>query len=224
MQTLSEIIFENKCFCFTGVMAELPRKDAEKEVKFRNGLIATRMNTQVDYLVIGTVASLGWKFGDYGNKINEALALRDKFNSPIIISESDFYDGLSLSFPVKNYSNPEKILKISYEFWDIEEDVEIVKNCFTQIAKHFNFYIDIQNWHYNEFMIFNNSINSNIKELTIYNISLFNSFSQTDDLTELNQQIQSLLLPILKRPEKLKIIEFNEGTSKFSRFIKLMCL
>jgi hypothetical protein len=222
METISEIIFENKCFCFTGVMAELPRKEAETEVKLRNGLIATRMNAQVDYLVVGAVASLGWKFGDYGNKINDALALRDKFSSPMIISESDFYDGLSLSFPVKNHSSPEKMLKISYEFWDIEENVEVIRDCFTQLAEHFNFYIRVQEWHYNEFVMFNNSANANTEAVTIYNFSLFNSFYQKDNLTELNQQIESLLSPVLRRPEKLKSSEFNEGTSKFSRYVKLM--
>ena len=89
-QEATKLIFEGKTFCFTGRMAELSRSQSEKEVRSRAGLTQKTINNQLDYLVIGSIPSTGWKHGNYGRKIEKAQELIGQNLKLKLVSEDDF--------------------------------------------------------------------------------------------------------------------------------------
>jgi hypothetical protein len=123
----NQIIFKGKSFCFTGEMADIKRADAEKEVKIRGAYSSKGINRQLDYLVIGSFPNPAWKFGNYGNKINDATKLRRDTGKPLIINESEFIDALVETEPKYTGEVSEKLLFIRFSFHCKEED-EILNN------------------------------------------------------------------------------------------------
>ena len=69
--------FDGKVFCFTGTLLQLKRTQAERETRARGGVAVSDVNDRLDYLVVGSKASLGWKFGNYGTKIAAARELAE---------------------------------------------------------------------------------------------------------------------------------------------------
>jgi DNA ligase (NAD+) len=59
------ILFEGQAFCFTGELADLKRTQAEREVRSRGGLTTNSVTSHLDYLVIGSIPSPGWSYGNY---------------------------------------------------------------------------------------------------------------------------------------------------------------
>lgn len=121
MNEITNFIFTNKTFCFTGKLAELKRTQAEREVRSRSGLTIDSITPQLDYLVIGSIPSPAWKYGDFGSKIDHARELKIvQKNKPVFVPESYFMEALS-NFPVvENGEVDEKIIVYKYTF--IEED------------------------------------------------------------------------------------------------------
>jgi len=107
--------FNGKSFCFTGQLVDLKRSQAEREVRSRLGLSQKVISSHLDYLVIGSKPSLGWKHGDYGNKIEKARQLmKEKGCSLRLISEHDFIVALE-NIPSTNTGEiDEKILVVRY--------------------------------------------------------------------------------------------------------------
>ena len=96
MSDSREIKFSGRSFCFTGGMADLKRSAAERETRARGGLTTDAVNDRLDYLVIGSIPSHGWKHGDYGSKIEKARALRDSgAPRPSLVREREFLDALA---------------------------------------------------------------------------------------------------------------------------------
>ena len=125
---MNKITFKNKTFCFTGKFLDLERENAEELVKQRGGLIISeRVNKDLDYLVIGSKPSNGWKFGDFGNKINDALYLREEFQKPIFISEDIFLNNISDTEIINTELKPNKILFIRMQCKINEEDILLIK-------------------------------------------------------------------------------------------------
>ncbi len=110
------IVFDGKTFCFTGTMAELKRSHAEREVRGRLGLTQKVINSGLDYLVIGSIPSIGWKHGDFGNKIEKArLIIKDKYSKLKLVSEHDFMLALE-NVPSKDSGEiDEKLLVVRYK-------------------------------------------------------------------------------------------------------------
>lgn len=81
------VSFESKVFCFTGKFFCGSRKTCENEVQARGGDVHPTVSSDVDYLVIGLLASTDWKHSTFGNKIKTALARREKGRKIAIISE-----------------------------------------------------------------------------------------------------------------------------------------
>lgn len=112
---MHEIDFNNKTFCFTGKLAELKRTQAEREVRARNGLSQKVINENLDYLVIGSIPSSGWKHGSYGNKIEKARQLVGDGAKLKLIPENAFMVALENIVPSDSGDIDEKILICRYK-------------------------------------------------------------------------------------------------------------
>lgn len=83
------ITFHGKSFCFTGKLADLKRSAAERETRARGGLTTEIVNAHLDFLVIGSIPSVGWKHGSYGTKIEKARAIA-RNSGRLLASPSEF--------------------------------------------------------------------------------------------------------------------------------------
>jgi hypothetical protein len=86
--------FGGKSFCFTGALVSGPRKNAEALVAARGGKVRGNVTQDLDYLVIGVVASRDWKTTAFGNKILKAVEFKSKGRNVNIISEETFLAGI----------------------------------------------------------------------------------------------------------------------------------
>ena len=82
-----EVIFAGKLFVFTGKFEYGTRKACQQAVLDRGGRTGNTASHQNDYLVIGSSGSTHWKYGDYGQKIENAIIARRDYGAPAIISE-----------------------------------------------------------------------------------------------------------------------------------------
>ena len=78
---------ENKCFCFTGAFVSGNRKVIEESVIKKGAKTKSNVTKEVDYLVIGTIASRDWRFSSHGRKIEQAAKLKKKGHNITIITE-----------------------------------------------------------------------------------------------------------------------------------------
>ncbi len=143
------IVFRDKSFCFTGTLAELKRSDAEKEVRSREGLTSDIVNEHLDFLVIGSIPSPNWKFGDYGSKINKAKGLSKKGKLKII-PESLFMTALAAIPPTDSGEIDMKILVIKYTFLlrddDDDEAIPVIEKCLRQINDNEKCYVNVSTY------------------------------------------------------------------------------
>jgi len=123
------VTFENKSFCFTGGLAELKRTQAEREVRARKGFSQKVINKELDFLVLGSIPSPGWKHGDYGNKTHRALELINDGAKLKIISENDFMESLENYVPIGSGEINDKLLICRYKslFQNGELDIEALE-------------------------------------------------------------------------------------------------
>ncbi len=117
--------FKNKAICFTGKLAELTREQAEKECRARDGLSIKSINKELDYLVIGSIPSNGWKFGDYGNKIVKAKQVIELGAKLQMISEDEFMESLENHHVTNSGDINEKILICKFKALVINGDFDI---------------------------------------------------------------------------------------------------
>lgn len=87
-------------FCLTGIFAYGERGDCERLVTSMGGKVAKYpVLYEQCYVVVGTLASLEWSHGHYGNKIEAGLKCRSQGGPVKIITEDDWirwamaYDG-----------------------------------------------------------------------------------------------------------------------------------
>jgi hypothetical protein len=97
-------------------MLELKRTQAEREARSRGGLTSNVVNERLDYLVVGSIPSAGWKHGNYGTKIEKAKSLYRENRRPEIIPESDFMAALALCLPTGSGELDSKIVVCTYKF------------------------------------------------------------------------------------------------------------
>jgi hypothetical protein len=162
---VSTITFSGKSFCFTGNMAELKRTQAEREVRSRLGLSQKIVNPQLDYLVIGSIPSIGWKHGDYGNKIEKARQLlKDKNSKLKLVSEHDFILGLE-NIPVSDSGEiDEKLLVVRYTTFVSNGEFDL-----NALEDHLRFMQETAGCH----------VNVSIEEPYIYK-DLYNQYAEKD--------------------------------------------
>ncbi len=111
----NELEIGNKSFCFTGKLAELSRSQAEKEVRARGGLTINTISTNLDYLVIGSIPSAGWKHGNYGRKIEKAQELIASNNKLKLVSEDDYMIALENTLEIDSGEIDQKFVLFRYE-------------------------------------------------------------------------------------------------------------
>jgi hypothetical protein len=111
------IQFVGHSFCFTGKMAELKRTQAEREARSRGGHTVDIVNERLDYLVVGSIPSTGWKFKSYGRKIEAAreVAVQNR-GRPRLLSESAFMEALANAATTNSGAIDAKVLVINYRF------------------------------------------------------------------------------------------------------------
>lgn len=81
------VLFEGKCFCFTGKFAFGTRADCTAQVAARSGYVDPDVTSSLDYLVIGLMGSRDWKHSTFGRKIEAAMEYREKGCRVAIIGE-----------------------------------------------------------------------------------------------------------------------------------------
>ncbi|MES2870727.1 MAG: BRCT domain-containing protein [Pseudomonadota bacterium] len=89
-----EIIWQERLFVFTGVMAYGPRKDCQALIEERGGLIGGGINKKTHYLVVGSVGNDQWRHSSYGLKIMRAVELRESGSPVAIIGEHAWQEAL----------------------------------------------------------------------------------------------------------------------------------
>lgn len=84
------IVFENKCFCFTGPARYGARSALNKIVISLGGSPKNNISSLVDYLVIGAQSSPCWAYSTYGRKIEAAIKIQKEGGGITILHEDDF--------------------------------------------------------------------------------------------------------------------------------------
>ena len=74
-------------FCLTGDFVSGDRNSVDTLLKCLGASTSPNMSKEVDYLVIGTLASKNWLYTSHGRKIEKALLLKRKGVDVIIITE-----------------------------------------------------------------------------------------------------------------------------------------
>jgi NAD-dependent DNA ligase len=82
---LEQILVPGKSFCLTGSFLFGTRSACERAVEALGGVAAPRITLELDYLVIGTLASRDWVNTSHGPKIEKAVSYRQR-RSPITIA------------------------------------------------------------------------------------------------------------------------------------------
>lgn len=87
---IERIEIENNKFCFTGSFLYGTRNACEKAIIERGGEVSKGVRRDLNYLVIGTMASRAWANTSHGRKIEKAMQYKDKGVSILIISEEQW--------------------------------------------------------------------------------------------------------------------------------------
>lgn len=77
-------------FCFTGQFIYGTRAACERAVLDRGGNTIPRVRKDLDYLVIGTMASREWAHTSHGRKIEKAIEFKNKGSNVSIVSEEQW--------------------------------------------------------------------------------------------------------------------------------------
>lgn len=85
------ITFGGRTFCLTGQFACGHRREVENTIKELGGKVLSSFRGDMDYLLIGTFSSKGWSGGNFGRKIESAVAARAAGYPIAIIGEDWFY-------------------------------------------------------------------------------------------------------------------------------------
>lgn len=92
------IEFLDRSFCFTGKFQYGDRKVCQASTVERGGHIHKTVTRELDYLVIGTLASRDWAHTNHGRKIESAVDNKSRLGSKtLIVSEEQWVASLSNS-------------------------------------------------------------------------------------------------------------------------------
>ena len=83
--SLEKVDFLKQRFCFTGEFVHGSRTMCESEIIKREGFISNSVTMKLNYLVIGSLGSVEWKNGSFGNKIDVAMKYKTQKGLPIFI-------------------------------------------------------------------------------------------------------------------------------------------
>jgi NAD-dependent DNA ligase len=90
------ILISGSSFCLTGAFISGPRDKCEQAIKRFGGLPAKSVTKNLDYLVIGTLASRDWVATNHGRKIEKAFFYKEKGQSITIMTEETLVKFISI--------------------------------------------------------------------------------------------------------------------------------
>jgi len=90
IDNIDSIQIPNNSFCFTGNFIYGTRNACEQAIREREGIIIPRVRTDLNYLVIGTLASREWAHTSHGRKIEKAIDYKKKGCPIFIVSEEQW--------------------------------------------------------------------------------------------------------------------------------------
>ena len=82
-----KVVFDGRSFLLTGSFMYGTRTACHKAIRTRGGIFHRTVTRRLDYLVIGSYASVAWKHQSFGTKIEKAMDYRNSRGQPEIISE-----------------------------------------------------------------------------------------------------------------------------------------
>ena len=85
--TIDSLTVAGSTFCLTGDFVTGDRQSVDTMIKIQGAETSSSVNKNVDYLVIGTLASSDWLYTSHGRKIEKALLLKREGNDILIITE-----------------------------------------------------------------------------------------------------------------------------------------
>lgn len=91
------VAVKDKVICLTGNFSFGQRQQLEKFIVLKQGIISNSVTKKVDYLVLGSKGSSGYKYGKYGAKTNKALMMQSQGHKIELISEARLMEVLKLS-------------------------------------------------------------------------------------------------------------------------------
>lgn len=83
----NEIIFQGSTFCLTGAFVTGTRRKCEYIISQLGGIPVSTVNKDLNYLVIGALASRDWAATSHGRKIEKALHYQEKGHPISILYE-----------------------------------------------------------------------------------------------------------------------------------------
>jgi NAD-dependent DNA ligase len=89
------VAIAGKSFCFTGEFLYGTRSACERAVKQHAGDVAPGIRIDLDYLVIGTMASREWAHTTHGRKIDKALEYKAQGHAISIVAEDQWVCALT---------------------------------------------------------------------------------------------------------------------------------
>lgn len=89
-----DLVWDGHLFVFTGTMAYGPRKECQKLVEERGGLIGGGVSKKTSYLVIGSIGNEQWRHSSYGLKIMKAVELREAGEPIAIVGETQWQQAM----------------------------------------------------------------------------------------------------------------------------------
>ena len=84
---IDKLVVAGAMFCLTGDFVSGDRNSMDNFLRFRGANTSSNVNKDVDFLVIGTLASGDWLYTSHGRKIEKALMLKREGHHITIITE-----------------------------------------------------------------------------------------------------------------------------------------
>lgn len=93
--SVDDIKINGSVFCLSGEFVSGDRNHVDINLRLRGAQTSPNVNSDVDYLVIGTLASRNWLYTSHGRKIEKAILLKRKGAKIAIITERTLLKYLS---------------------------------------------------------------------------------------------------------------------------------
>ncbi len=90
--TIVDVQFENRSFCFTGTASYGKRSALADVAEGLGAIVKSSVSKKLDYLVIGALSTPSWIYSTYGRKIEEVKDNRKSGATTVIVHEDDFLE------------------------------------------------------------------------------------------------------------------------------------
>lgn len=91
---VDEIDFNGR-FCFTGTFVSGQRSKLKAIAEANGATVKKSVSAQLDYLVVGSVATRDWMYSSHGRKIEQALKLQKDGHPIVVLSENAWFSAVS---------------------------------------------------------------------------------------------------------------------------------